>query len=576
MPDNKSSLLDTPFSNAHAVPCADVDEDKECYGYLKPDELLALLKALPDYDKAPPIPDTDAYEEENYSRFKANELVTLMKVLPDYFFLKDRQSHYFACNPRFARLVGLNTPEAIIGLSDDDLPWQFPGHRASFFKAGDQKVLNGQSFRHQIEILMLPDAPPRLMEVSKQPLCNASGVIYGVLGIARDRSVDIRTVASLKKALSQLTDAQKSQHSLVKNISHSLRAPLTGIVGMSDLLVEQTTAEQAALLDIINTASQKLLYQIEQLIAIADQRQGTLTIEPPEMCVTAELFNRLYRLMKPSAQKKKLDFKIIDHTRLPGQLCLTHRTFLSIAIHLIRNAIQYTSTGCITVGCKLDSHYLVLTIKDTSGGLSATEKDYICKPFTVDTPAYQQATGGLGLGLTLVRHVLHDQGGKLSIESESDQGSSFTMYYPVDIPPQPLHDVDNAEKKADSLDVKPFQILVVEDNKLCAIGVEMAFRGSCAHVTVAYTAEKGLTLLETQSFDLIITDLGLPGLSGVEFAERVLKRPSPPPIVALSAHDSPKIKAQCLSVGMQATYLKPFRQADAIALLAHYTSEKIR
>lgn len=334
---------------------------------------------------------------------------------PDYLFCKGRGPHfqYRACNAAFAALVGLAHPSAIKGLTDFDLPWQMGGHRAPFFRAGDQDTITGRkAIVNQLEMLALPNQPIRLMQVTKKPLRNQKGQIYGVLGIARDRTTDMNTAAILENLLAQADDTDTTRRQLLARISHSLRTPLTGLMTAGELLSQQLAhTPHASHIQLIKQASQALSSAINRLITFA---------------------------------------------------------------------------------------------------------------------------------------------GETPLRQASSHSSQSVSPIPADHAPMTC------------------RVLIVEDDAITGLVLRRLFESLGAQVTTALSAETGLTAYLNTRPDLLITDIGLPGRSGIELVSWIQKKPIPfraRLIVGLSAHLDAPLKHVCINVGMDRAFQKPLMQQQAQSLL---------
>ena len=226
------------------------------------------------------------------------------RSLPQYIFWKDKKSVYLGCNENFARLVGLKRPEDIIGKTDLDLNWQPTGHSAEEFRRGDQETLNGHPLTNQEEILALPNGKKLITLVSKLPILDDHHRVLGIVGYFSDITPLKKKERALRQAKRQAEAANQAKSVFITNISHDLRTPLTGLLGMAEVLQQevQTAQGKAAASDLLK-AGQVLLNLLNEVIEFSRCESGDLPVQAIKFDLSTAIQN-IVELLKPSAQEK--------------------------------------------------------------------------------------------------------------------------------------------------------------------------------------------------------------------------------------------------------------------------------
>jgi PAS domain S-box-containing protein len=228
-------------------------------------------------------------------------LKNITQSLPNYIFWKDAQSVYLGCNENFARLVGLRMPEEIIGKTDKDLNWQPVGDTAERFQQGDQATLAGRPITNQEETLALPNGKKLITLVSKLPILDDDHRVLGIVGYFTDITLLKKKERELRQAKRQAESANQAKSVFITNISHDIRTPLTGLLGMAKVLQQevQTAQGKAAAADLFK-AGMMLLNLLNEVIEFSRCESGNLPIHEVKFDLL-EVIQSMVTLLKPSA-----------------------------------------------------------------------------------------------------------------------------------------------------------------------------------------------------------------------------------------------------------------------------------
>lgn len=496
------------------------------------------------------------------STLESNELLLdhIVSMMPDYFFWKDKDLLYAGCNQRFAELVGLKDAAAIIGKSDDDLPWQI---HADCFREGDRKVLKGVEVPEREETLTLKGQPPITVVVNKRGIQDSSGVISGIFGIAKNITGYKQLMEELKQSKRHV---QESREELLNNIMHDLRTPFTGMVGvLEELTLELADLPKGEGICTLKKTCHLLFNRINQILQWMSSAETTPQSVPFSL---SDILDSLIASFQPEATCKLLSLTCeVDRgvSVLQGDaLCL--KRILEV---LIRNAIDFTEKGGVHISAKIIEQeggcQLICSVQDSGMGIEKSEIERLFEPFVRLKPAYQKSTDGVGLGLTLAKHFLNQMRGTIDVDSQPGKGSCFTFQIPFEyanIGPIPLLGANDT----------PLKLLVVEDDTVIQHAIPFLFQSFNCQVDIANNGQAALDMIRKNCYGLVLMDLGLPDLSGIEVAQKIrcIYSADTLPIVAWSAHLNPTLEENCQKAQMQGSFTKPLLSSQIPYLLSYY------
>ena len=320
-------------------------------------------------------------------------LRNITRVLPQYVFWKDVNSVYLGCNKNYASLVGLSSPEEIIGKTDDDLNWQPLGHTSEMFKRGDKETILGNPITNQEEVLVFPDGKTMITLVSKLPILDQGGVI-GIVGYFTDITELKNKENELIKAKKQAESANEAKSVFMTNISHDIRTPLTGMIGTAKILYKEIKTDQG------KEAARNLFSAANVLLDVLNEVIEVTKLASADMPVYDVKFNMrrlidgIFKLVRPSAHEKNLAFHVDYDQSIPTYLIGDQRRIHRIVLNLVSNAVRFTSKGQVRVEACLSKEegrdvVLKIMVRDTGVGIAPADQQIIFSRFTRLDVAYK-------------------------------------------------------------------------------------------------------------------------------------------------------------------------------------------
>lgn len=366
-------------------------------------------------------------------------------------------------------------------------------------------------------------------------------------------------------------EALDSKTNLITTISHELRTPLNVIIGINTLLSQtQLNEEQKDYCSTIQNAAKQIITLIEEAMQLYYSQPERINLE----LTTFELNEILMHLMNQYTQvirHKKLIINYSIDERIPMHLVGDESFIRQILFNLLNNAIKFTEKGQININADFeevtsqDNKIIILIkISDTGIGMSEEQQKKILKALN-DDDIFNKSSG-LGLGLTLCKHLAKMLGASIWFKSEEGKGSTFFLRLalsvgtanrnPLDFPLVP------EDANSDKFKKEHFHILLAEDNEL---NVKVALRSleKYGHdISIANNGKQAITLLKNNHFDIILMDIEMPEMNGLEAASFIRKHPEEIghvgiPIIALTAHALPEMQSKCEASGIYHFVVKP-------------------
>ena len=492
-------------------------------------------------------------------------LNSLLRTVPDAIYFKDARGRFIRCNHAMAARLGVGDPAGAIGKTAFDLPEQ---DIAMAMHREDQAVLrSGEPQHYRLERRLTSDGADAWDMVTRLPLIDRGKDIVGVIAIFRDVTEQVR-------AKTKIDDEVRRRDQFLAMLSHELRNPLGAVVSATAMLktlngqsgmqlrpveiLERQSRQMARLLDDLLEASRVTQNKIELRRRVVDLR--TTAAEAAD-AVRTQMHDR------------GLQFTV-DLDPEPLWVFADSARLQQVQVNLLTNAIKYTPRGgTVALQVARDGNgSAVIRVSDSGDGIPSQMLESIFDLFVQAKHTLDHSDGGLGVGLTLVRALVEMHGGTVTAHSDGDgTGSEFSVRLPL-----ASHAEATQREDSTPLTLPPVgtTVVVVEDSAdsremLCTM---LAHAGVTCHS--ASDGTSGLTLIDDVSPDIVILDVGLPGMDGLEVARRIRSNPRHRTVrlIALTGYGLDSDRRATKEAGFDYHLVKPMQLEELLTVLARLRS----
>ncbi|EPH0694516.1 aerobic respiration two-component sensor histidine kinase ArcB [Escherichia coli] len=486
-------------------------------------------------------------------------LRSFLDASPDLVFYRNEDKEFSGCNRAMELLTG-KSEKQLVHLKPADV---YSPEAAAKVIETDEKV-----FRHNVSLtyeqwLDYPDGRKACFEIRKVPYYDRVGKRHGLMGFGRD-------ITERKRYQDALERASRDKTTFISTISHELRTPLNGIVGLSRILLDtELTAEQEKYLKTIHVSAVTLGNIFNDIIDMDKMERRKVQLDNQPVDFTSFLAD-LENLSALQAQQKGLRFNLEPTLPLPHQVITDGTRLRQILWNLISNAVKFTQQGQVTVRvCYDEGDMLHFEVEDSGIGIPQDELDKIFAMYyqVKDSHGGKPATG-TGIGLAVSRRLAKNMGGDITVTSEQGKGSTFTLTIHA---PSVAEEVDDAFDE-DDMPLPALNVLLVEDIELNVIVARSVLEKLGNSVDVAMTGKAALEMFKPGEYDLVLLDIQLPDMTGLDISRELTKRyprEDLPPLVALTANVL-KDKQEYLNAGMDDVLSKPLSVPALTAMIKKF------
>ncbi|BAU47538.1 chemotaxis protein CheY [Sulfurifustis variabilis] len=411
----------------------------------------------------------------------------------------------------------------------------------------------------------------------------ARSVAENVEALKRATDLLEQRVAERTRELAEARDeaiaATRSKSAFLANMSHEIRTPLTAIIGFSETLLDsnQSLAERVDAIRTITRSGKHLLRIINDILDVSKMEANRLDVERIPLS-PFELLDDVHAIVALLAEEKALAFEIEYRYPLPARIVSDPLRLKQILINLCNNAIKFTARGGVRIRLSWERAQSRLLFEVIDSGIGMTEEliRTLFRAFTQADASTTREYGGTGLGLYLSRELATRLGGEIAVQSTPGAGSVFTLA----VPTGDVLDADLAWERPVEPAVAPAvtaagvvvdgEVLLAEDNVDNQKLVTFLLRSAGASVTIAENGQRAVELGRSRRFDLVLMDLQMPVMGGLEATRELRREGYHGPVVALTANAMRSDIDTCLAAGCDDFMSKPIQKDKLHELLLRY------
>lgn len=395
--------------------------------------------------------------------------------------------------------------------------------------------------------------------------------IVGLRGILIDIS-ELRRTEKLKNEVKVAEHTAKLKQQFLANMSHEMRTPMTGIIGMTEFLMDTNlNKQQEDFLNIIKNSSESLLFLINDILDISKIERGKMDINPETINVLDTLNNVINIFSGPVKQK---GLKLIPNfdKGFPKYIHIDENRFKQVISNLISNAVKYTKTGFVKVKLSkisIENNFVrgKINIIDTGIGINQENLGKIFEMFTRVDDSFTRKTEGTGLGLHISKQLAGLLKGDIGVESIKGKGSNFWFTFKAEIK-EATKDVESKKIFEDEVISKHLSILLAEDKFVNQKVISMMLGNLGCTVKIANNGHEAINQFKKNKFDIIFMDIMMPEMDGITAMKQLRSLHSKlPPVIGLSAHAMQGDAEKFINLGMDDYIEKPVNKETLLRKL---------
>ena len=561
------------------------------------------------------------YSIEEYIMNIQLYLDAVFSHLPCHIYWIDTKGVVRGSNEQMAISFGYSRAFDIVGMTLDQLLEKIHGNKehAKIIHEKEQEIIRTKKGLTIEEVGELADGNIHYFLTHKSPLVDARGNVIGILGVSMDITDRKKMEQDLQKAKDKAEEFNQLKSKFIQNMEHDLRTPLSGLEAtIIGLLANKEEGLEKQTLEFSLSSVEELKIIINSILDFENQKYGYKVLnEPFEL---SKVFKSIYRLYHPTANSKNLKLSYSIDSNIPRVLISDEWRIKHILINLVGNALKFTQEGEVFFEAKLIRHkdrkvLIEFIVKDTGIGIPDDKRQIIFERYVRLEGSNKGRYKGTGLGLANVKEYVEQLRGEFRpIQSAVGKGTTFAILIPMqksldqDMPlpsdqekaqkddiacaydsvrePKAAELITAKSKVTQSLETpkstatstSKTRVLLVEDSIVAQHMAKTVIVGLDCDIDFAGSAEDALQMLEEKEYDLILADIGLPGMNGIEMTRHIRynerkrgKRPTP--IIGQTANANAKNKKAGIEAGMQDLFPKPLNTKMVTDMLQNYTAQ---
>jgi PAS domain S-box-containing protein len=508
-------------------------------------------------------------QRESETRF-----TELFETLQEGVYFCDPGGRLLDVNPAMVRMLGYSHRDELVGSNIGQLYFERPENPFP----ERLRTQNSAPLMREIT-LRRKDGTPVICIDNSNAICDEFGRMTRHQGTLVDITVRKRSEEELQKAKESAEAANLAKSAFLAHMSHEIRTPMNAVIGMTELALDtDLTPEQREYLTMVRDSGGSLLTLINDILDFSKIEAGKLELESTDFSLRHGI-NEIVKLLGVRARHKRLELSCHIPPEVPDALLGDPGRLRQILSNLVDNAIKFTERGGVVLKIEKDSQSeddvcLHFSVADTGMGIPPEKQQLIFEAFAQADDSTTRKYGGTGLGLSISSLLVRLMSGKIWVASKANRGSVFHFTARFGLQ---KHQAKRASLPGGGTDSalagarrpgrggrQELQILVVEDNAINQILAQRLIRKRGHNLVVANNGREALAALESERFDLILMDVQMPEMSGLEVAAAIRRKEKDTgehiPIIATTASAMKEDKERCLEAGMDAYISKPIER----------------
>lgn len=507
-----------------------------------------------------------------------NILIEALEAIPDGFVIYDEQDRMVVCNNAYKEIYKTSAPALKEGNSFEDIV-RYGVERGQYPQAGDTDKSREDWIAERVnahlnpagEIIQQTDEG-RWLKIDERKTINnyIVGIRSDVTQIKNAEEALIKQAEELhrlvdenQKAKKEAEAATQAKSNFLAIISHELRTPMTGVLGLCDLLLDSELQPlQENQLKNLKASGETLLTLLNNILDYSKFEAGQLSFEKISFDFK-NLIKEVLDLMKANAEQKNLILQCEFSPEDRDFFYLSDATRIrQVVLNFVANAIKFTESGTITIRLTQENkpEQLLLEVIDTGIGIDPEHGEKLFAPFTQADETTTRKFGGTGLGLAICKMIINGLGGQIGYHGDQEMGSTF--YFRLEL--EPCQKLKKAPSPITSSAItgrfkfpSSLQILLVEDNKINRTVIASVLKGAGHIVVEAHNGQEAVQYFEKESFDIILMDMQMPVMDGRTATKQIRKIDPDIPIIALTADVLAAENKDYIKAGITAFATKP-------------------
>ncbi|WP_395056816.1 PAS domain S-box protein [Flavobacterium sp.] len=527
---------------------------------IKQNEEIFFCSFIQDISERKKTEEKLKFQEEKFRNIISNMNLGLLEV--------DNNEKIVFANQSFETISGYEITEL---LDTNPLEMFVFGENFDVLKSKNKLRARGISDNYQISIKN-KRGELKWWAVSGAPNFDDQRKLVGSIGIILDITEQKKLEIELEKEKIKAEEASKAKEVFLANMSHEIRTPLNAIIGfLRELSKQELTVLQKKYTENISIASKHLLAIINNILDISKIEAGEMSLEKEDFILQKSISN-VITVLQPKEDNRDLKIEMNFSSEIAPVLKGDSLRIEQILFNLIGNSLKFTQEGSVLIRCELLKNYkfsqdIKISVVDTGIGMDENYVESLFKKFSQEDKKITRKHGGTGLGMSITKELVNLMNGQIEVESKKNIGTSVHVILNLSIGNAENIETKNLKKPQSNLD--GIHILLVEDNDINRMMVQNSLQYFNCKVTEAENGIEALELLKKQNFDIILMDIQMPELDGIE-ATKIIRHEYKllTPIIALTANAFKTEIEKCKEAGMDDYITKPFDETILIETIA--------